>query len=73
MSGNLIDEKDGYGFVLTRFCGPPERRRMYQINESGRWVQLDDWQMLQLLAAFLKDSNAQARLSLAALLNRRKP
>lgn len=59
MSENIVDGDEGYAFILTRFCGP-DGRRMYQLNVGDKFVQLDDWQMLQLTAVFLSDHNREA-------------
>lgn len=59
MATEIISDEKGYGFSLTRFAGPQGREKMYHINEGSNFVQLDDWQMLQLVAAFIKFHNKE--------------
>lgn len=50
MSTELIDAKKGYGFLVTRFVGPPigESRTLYQINVGEYYIVLSGKQLRQL-------------------------
>lgn len=57
MSDDIIRAEEGYGFTLTEFYGGDTRGVCYQITRDTDLVALTDWQMLQLVAAFVKRHN----------------
>lgn len=60
MSDIIVEASKGFGFQLTRFAGGEKRGRCYQIDVGTRNIDLTDWEMLQLVTAFIKDHNEQA-------------